>query len=140
MRIRGGRAFVQRELDLGAALGIAEINKRERIEVEAMRLAHAEHVAIERDRGIQRLNADHQVEEFDHAGTRVIASLQYATLTEKRVIAGYYCGGVCSGETPMQRHFGAPASFALSSSLPRFHAWRRPRGKRHSCHRKHHRT
>src|SRR6266702_2637776 len=110
VRVRRRCALVQREFDFGAALGIAKINERESIEVEAMRLAHAERVLIERNRAIQRCNADHEMEEFGHARARVVASLQYATLTQNRVIAGYYdaLAAVCfpvdrsflSGETP----------------------------------------
>src|SRR6185295_2613763 len=59
---RGG--LVQRELDLGAALRLAEVDEGEIAEIETMRFGHAEGTAVEPDRAIEICDADHQVDEF----------------------------------------------------------------------------
>src|SRR5215210_516827 len=64
-----GLALVQRELQLEFALGVAEVDQGEVVEVYAVRLFETEGLPVKRDRPVQVEDPDHAVYRLCHASS-----------------------------------------------------------------------
>src|SRR3954466_14778779 len=67
MRVGLGTALVQGQLDLEVGLGVAQVDQREAVEVEAVSHVQAQRGSVEGDRPVEIEDADHHVNGFGHA-------------------------------------------------------------------------
>src|SRR4051794_23722584 len=67
VRVGLGAALVQRQLDLEVRLGVAQVDQREAVEVEAVGHVQAQRGAVERDRLVEVEDVDHHMNGFGHA-------------------------------------------------------------------------
>src|SRR3954453_12808943 len=67
MRVGLDAALVQGQLDLEVRLGVAQVDQREAVEVEAVGHLQAQRGSVEGDRPVEVEDADHHVDGFCHA-------------------------------------------------------------------------
>src|SRR5215813_1059812 len=74
MAVGLGLALVPGQLDLEILLGVAQIDQREAVEIEAVRGLHPERAVVESHRSVQVLHPDHDVDRLGHVRSRLVSS------------------------------------------------------------------